>query len=199
MLCCAALLTAAYLWRRQRRRLLRGSAATVFCHFNSCALCKADALLSIFHRQLMIYAKISFLLVFSWLYLLYSSRLTALFMLRLCPSAVLLHVHYFLQSATKLFLFTRTRNQFVVSIFHAHTHKHTPVWAWSRNESDFMLQMSLGSKSQSFNLTFGLTHTQVHSVCPIFSNFRILILPGKAMFAALKSHLYCAVLEWRMK
>lgn len=65
MLCCAALLTAAYLWRRrrQRRRLLRGSAATAFCHFNSCALCKADALLSIFHRQLLICAKKNFFIV----------------------------------------------------------------------------------------------------------------------------------------
>lgn len=83
--------------------------------------------------------------------------------------------------------------------FTRHMQKHTGVGAWSRNGSDFKLQMSLGSKSHCFNLTFGLTHTQVHSVCPIFSNFRILILPGKAMFAALKSHLYCAVLEWRMK
>lgn len=35
---------------------------------------------------------------------------------------------FFLQSATKMFLFTRTRNQFATSIFHAHTCKHTPVW-----------------------------------------------------------------------
>lgn len=131
-LCCAALLTAAYLWRRrrQRRRLLRGSAATAFCHFNSCALCKADALLSIFHRQLLIYAKKKLFYCFVYcLYLLYSSLFAALYMLTLCRSAVLLRVHlFFSQSATKIFLFTRTRNQFATSIFHAHTCKNTPVW-----------------------------------------------------------------------
>ena len=82
--------------------------------------------------------------------------------------------------------------------FFTHTYTHRCRREY-RNKFDLMSQMSFSHNSQCFILTFGLTQTQIHSVRPIFSNFWVLILPGKAMFAVFKSHLYCAVLDWRMK